>query len=234
MHPNTVELAGDITVIDDRIADALLTILKRKDLSGKLRARAAITMGPVLEYVDMDGFDDPEDVSISKEMFHKIQNTFHTLYQDLTVPKYVRRRVLEASVRAPQNWHHEAIRWAFSSNDPDWRLTAVFSMRWVRGFNDQILQALESDDPDIYYQGVCAAGNWTLDGAWSHVSKLVKGRVSDKRLLLAAIEAIANIRPREAAMLLLDLTDDEDDDIVEAAHEALVIAEGFVDFDEDV
>jgi hypothetical protein len=49
----------------------------------------------------------------------------------------VRRRVLEASVRAPQDWHQEAIREAYSSGDESWRLTAVFCMRFVRGFKDQ-------------------------------------------------------------------------------------------------
>jgi hypothetical protein len=45
----------------------------------------------------------------------------------------------------------------------------VFSMRWVRGFDDQILKALKSEDPEINYQAVIAAGNWELDGAWRHI-----------------------------------------------------------------
>jgi hypothetical protein len=52
--------------------------------------------------------------------------------------------VLEASVRAPQDWHLDAIREAYSSTDEAWSLTAVFCMRFVRGFNEQILEALES------------------------------------------------------------------------------------------
>ena len=48
--------------------------------------------------------------------------------------------------------------------------------------------------------------------------------VEGEVLRLAAIETMASIRPRQAAGILLDLTDLDDDDIVEAAHEALAIA----------
>ena len=36
---------------------------------------------------------------------------------------------------------------AYSSEDKDWMLTAVFSMRWVRGFENQILELLKNPDP---------------------------------------------------------------------------------------
>ncbi len=77
---------------------------------------------------------------------------------------------------------------------------------------------------DIHYQAICAAGNWELDAAWPHVSRLVSVPVTDKPLLLAAIDAAASIRPQEAGLILIDLTDSDDEDIVEAAHEALAMA----------
>jgi len=77
-------------------------------------------------------------ISITK---NNIQDTLHRLYLDNSNPKEARRRILEASVRAPENWHHNAINSAYSSGDKDWMLTAVFSMRWVRGFECQILEA---------------------------------------------------------------------------------------------
>ena len=42
---------------------------------------------------------------------------------DSSIPKQVRRRILEASVRAPEDWHQNAIRAAYSSGDKDWMLT---------------------------------------------------------------------------------------------------------------
>jgi hypothetical protein len=51
---------------------------------------------------------------------------------------------------------------AYSSGDKEWMLTAVFSMGWVHGFDDQIFVALKSDDPEIHFDAVKAAGNWGL------------------------------------------------------------------------
>ncbi len=219
-----VELAGDCSVINDELVDLLLSILQVKDASEELRCTAAIALGPVLDCADMDGFDDPEDVPISEKTFRKIQESFRRLYRDAAVPGNVRRRILEASVRAPQDWHQDAIRAAYAGDDEDWRLTAVFAMRWVRGFDKQILEALESSNREIHYQAVCAAGNWQVDAAWSHVSGLITAQVPDRSLLLAAIDAVAGIRPQEAAAILMDLTDSDDEEIVEAAHEAMAMA----------
>jgi HEAT repeat protein len=105
-------------------------------------------------------------------------------------------------------------------------------MGFVRGFNDQILESLGDENQDIHYQAVCAAGNWEVDAAWSHIATLITAQDTDKYLLLAAIEAVAGIRPQEAAEILLDLADSEDEDIADAATEAMVMTEAFFD-DED-
>jgi hypothetical protein len=43
------ELAGEFTVINDELVDALLATLRSGDESAKLRGRAVISLGPVLE-----------------------------------------------------------------------------------------------------------------------------------------------------------------------------------------
>jgi hypothetical protein len=136
-------------------------------------------------------------------------------------------------VRAPQDWHQDAVRAAYSSDDEDWKLTAVFSMRFVRGFDDQILEALGSAHPDIHYEAVCAAGNWEVDAAWPHITALVTSKETEKLLLLAAIDAVASIRPQEAGGIIVHLTDSDDEDIVEAVDEAIAMAEGVSDEEYD-
>src|SRR6202167_1446541 len=131
------ELAGDFTVINNDLADLLLTIAGDRDEPEQLRARAAISLGPILEQADTDGFDDPDDVPITEGTFHNIQDSLEKVYSDKSTPKEVRRRILEASVRAPQICNQDAIWHAYSSGDKEWMLTAVFSMRWGRGFEDQ-------------------------------------------------------------------------------------------------
>lgn len=218
------ELAGDLTVIDDNLAEELLSIVKRNDEEDELRSAAVIALGPVLEYT-YDEIDMPDDMTISAAMFNRIQDSLHRLYMDMNIPKEVRRRIIEASVRAPQDWHRPAVAAAYESDDEEWKLTAVFCMGFIEGFNNLIMDALNSKDPDIYYEAICAAGNWGLDGAWPHIVSIVTGREADKALLLAAIEATVSIRPQETAEVLSGLLYEDDEDIIEAVHEAMSMAE---------
>lgn len=96
------ELAGDSVVINDNLADALLSILCNPREPDPLRGQAAISLGPALECADIDGFEDPDDVPITEPMFLKIRRTLQKLYMDADTPKEVKRPVLEASVRAPE------------------------------------------------------------------------------------------------------------------------------------
>jgi len=227
------ELAGSSTVINDDLAGVLMAIIGNAEEPEELRAKAAISLGPVLEQADTDGFEDPEDVAISEITFRNLQDKLHKLYLENSISKEVRRKILEASVRAPQNWHQKAIMTAYSSGDRDWMLTAVFSMRWVRGFENQILEALKSSDPEIHYQAVSAAGNWELDAAWPHILGLLNDAGTSKPLLLAVIGAISSIRPQEAGELLADLAESDDEDVAEAANEAIAMSEPIPDEEDD-
>ncbi len=228
------ELAGDFTVINDELVDALLSILRSGDKPEEVRGRAAISLGPVLEDADTEGFEDADDLPITERTFHRIRESLRTLHMDASVPQEVRRRILEASVRAPQDWHQDAVHAAYGSADEVWRLTAVFCMRFVRGFDAQILEALNSTNPDIHYEAVLAAGNWAVDAAWPHVAALVTSGNTEKPLLLAAIDAVASIRPQEALEILADLADSDDEDVADAVHEALAMAEGASRGDDEV
>src|ERR1700758_4372855 len=71
------ELAGDMVAINDALVDALLAIVGNASEPAELRAKAAISLGPVLEQSDIemgdDGeFDDPDDVPISEKTFRKV------------------------------------------------------------------------------------------------------------------------------------------------------------------
>lgn len=227
------ELAGDLTVMNDELADALTAIIRRPEEPEQLRAAAAIALGPVLEQSCTSEFEDPDDVPITQRTFRNIQDWLHKLHFDHSIPKEVRRRILEASVRAPEEWHQNAIRAAYSSGDKEWILTAVFSMRWVRGFDDQILEALKSGDAEIQREAIQAAGDWELAAAWSHVLALVRDAATPKSLLLAAIGAVASIRPAEARSVLADLADSDDEEIAEAVDKAIGMAETLPDEEDD-
>jgi len=226
------DLAGEFSVLDDELAGALLAIVRSGDEPADLRCTAVISLGPALDDADTMGFDDADDTSLSEPVFQQIQDSLRNLFMDTDVTKEVRRRILEASARAPEEWHEEAVRTAYASGDPAWQLTAVFCMRCIPDFDAQILDALESQDPAIYYQAICAAGSWEIDGAWPHVEVLVTSDGTGKELRLAAMEAAACIRPDEARGILGDLTDSPDDDIVEAAFDALAMIEGLLELED--
>lgn len=230
-----VELSSDSTDFNDEIALALLSILQNDHEPEDLRGSAAIALGPALEtvYMDMDGLDAPEDLPITESMFRNIQKTFYRLYRDAGVPREVRRRILEASVRAPEEWHSEAVRAAYRSHAEDWELTAVFCMQYIDGFEQEILEAIESDHPDIFYEAICAAGNWEIDAAWPYIANLIASEETEKDLLLAAIEAAAMIRPEEAVEILEPLLDTDDEDVVDAVYEALTMAGEIWDDEDD-
>lgn len=113
---------------------------------------------------------------------------------------------------------------AYTDEDPDWKRTAVFCMRLVDGFDDQVLGALQGDDTEMRYNAVRAAGEQSIAAAWPHIVTLVSSPETDKPLLLAAIQAAGEIRPEEAGELLIDLADSDDDDVAEAADAALFLA----------
>jgi hypothetical protein len=223
-----VELAASTTVMNDDLAETLLAILHDPAEAEAIRSAAAIALGPTLEELDLDQFgdplEDPDEPLLSEAVADAVLDGLRQVYRDPGVPKLVRRRALEGSVRAERDWHPAAVRAAYQSGDHDWKLTAVFCMRYVAGFDREILEALQSGDPALRYEAVAAAGNWALRQAWPHIRALVQSKATEKPLLLAAIEAAASIRPAEAAETLADLAASDDDEIADAVADALATA----------
>jgi len=227
-----VELAGDLVAMNNDLALALLNIVGSSRETEALRRQAAASLGPILEYADMELEEDPDEVPINEATFHTITGTLSELFKEEHIPEDVRRGILEASVRAEQGWHAEAVQNAYAQNNENWNLTAVFCMRFVPGFKDQILESLQSANEDIHYQAIIAAGNWEVDEAWPHIAPLARSKKTDKSLRLGAIEALSTIRPDESLPILIELASsgDEDEDIIDEAHESLVMAEGYLGY----
>jgi HEAT repeat protein len=226
------ELAGETVAINDDLAQTLLAIAKDDQEPEQLRGQALISLGPVLELAELEDFDDPDGMPITGESYQAIQATLFSLFQETDLPKSVRRCVLEAAVRADSEWLEKAVQDAYQSGDEEWKLTAVFCMNYLPGFKKQILEALNSDNEDIHYQAVSAAGNWELSGAWDHVSALALSPDIDKELRLAAIEALGTIEPGKSGEILADLSSDDDEDVAEVANEAMSMARGLLENDE--
>jgi hypothetical protein len=225
-------LASSVTVMNEEIAEALLAILQDPSEPEELRAQAAISMGPTLDDVEVElDWEDPDDLLVSEQTWSGMREALHETYLDAGAPKLVRRKALEASVRAQADWHAGAVRAAYHGDDPEWRITAVFCMAYVADFDDEILEALESRDPALFFEAVRAAGARGLKKAWRRVNSILQRERNDRPLLLAAIAAVPEIRPESAHEALAELLDHPDAEISEAADEALGMADATIDED---
>lgn len=232
------QLAGDITVMDDDMAGLLLKLLVTAGEPEQLRASAAISLGPALEMADIDGFDDPFDDEpvISERVFERVQTVLRDVFADPNTPKLVQRHALEASVRAEADWHAAAVRKAYAANDPEWKLTAVFCMQYVPGFDVQILEALSSGDELILFHAVRAAGAQEVSEAWPAIAAILQDpKAADLELVLAAIGAAGGVDADKAKPVLQKLIKSGNRKIKAAADEALseIVAMEFTG-DEDV
>lgn len=234
-----VELAGDFVVVDDEIVARLIDLVTDSTESDEIRGTAAIAFGPALEQGFTEEFIEPDDVPITEQSYDCIRSTLHEVFDAQGQPKLVRRRALEAAVRAPEEWQHDAVREAYTSDDPDWKLTAVFCMEHLRGFDKEILESLDDPDPLIQCHAVSAAGNWGVKGAWDHVATLVESDDTEEDLRITAMEAAMFIDPHGARHLMLDLLHSDEPEIQEAAQyvmsmtEAMLAEEGGEDEEEE-
>lgn len=219
------DLAGDIVVMDDSLAEILLGILERDD-DGQLRAAAAIAFGPALEDGDMIGFDEPldeefDDRVLSEGCFQRVRDTLERVYSDQTEPANVRRACLEAAIRAPEDWQNRAVQQALDSSDRDWRITGVFCAGFIPGFDTPVLEALNTEDPDLLREAARAAGQREIEAAAPRLVELAADEKRDKELRLGAIQALAYVRGDQVSETLSDLSTESDRDIAEASSNAL-------------
>lgn len=161
------ELAGETVVVNEEVTKALSAIVADRGASDELRAAAAIALGPVLEEMDVyeplgGSLDDLHQPPIPPHEFRRIRWELQSLYRNEDTPKLVRRRILEAAVRAPEGWQEEAVQQAYGADDGEWRVTAVFCMGHLRGFADEILKALDDPDAEVRSEAVRAAGEREL------------------------------------------------------------------------
>jgi HEAT repeat protein len=216
-------------VVDDGLAGELLRVC-REDPTAEVASAAAIALGPALEecYVEYDeGLADampdlPETAPLSREVYQRVVETLEGIYHDADCPTKVRRRALEAAVRAPRDWQVGAARAAHRSEDSDWRMTAVFCMGYLPGFEETILKAMTEDEhPGVRREALLAAGNQEIDAAGPEVLRVAGDRGAPTELRIAAVAALETIFPEGSQELLETLAEAEDEELAEAASATL-------------
>jgi len=227
-----VELSGDAVVLNDELAGLLMQIILDNSEPEELRCHVPFALGFAIEYGDMMGFDDPDEIILSEAVYNEVLECLRSIYYDVDAPKKLRRRALEGVVRNPSSWQKKAIQGAYSSNDDEWVRTAVFCMGYFGGFKDQILEALNNKNPDIFYRAVCSAGNQGVKAAWPKIKEILTDPDVEKPLLLAAISAAAVINPMESVDYLMEFAESDDEEIADTADEAMSMSTLLDDVDD--
>lgn len=221
-------------MVDDELARELLRFARNGELGDEERGRALIVLGPALEECSLEEAPDGSleapppgtegwwDLPLSSAGYRQVTEDLRRIYHDASLPKLVRRRALEAAVRAPRDWHREAAATAWRSDDPEWRVTAVFAMGFLEGFEDEIGEAFEGEDVRVRQEAMLAAGRGS--GGEVLADDLLKVAADPKAPRddrLAAIEALAESQPDGAFEVLDELIADPDREVAEAAEAAL-------------
>jgi HEAT repeats len=204
--------------MEDRLANRLLSITT-SDRDLKLRIEAVGVLGTVLEEFHlMFDYEDPDSAtSITMRMFDKIQRALKFTFYDANTPKMLRCRILESSVQAEQAWHSKAISDAYRSDDRDWRITAIFCMGFVDGFDETIIKHLQDEDPESLREAVRAAGNMVIIEAADRIMEIAGDENTDEKMRQEAIWAIGQIVPTNAESLLDELAKSKNEVISDAA-----------------
>lgn len=220
-------------VVDDALARELLRLARDGERDPEERGRALIALGPALEMASYEetaegalpsGGDDVwDDDPFSDAAYQEIHGELRRIYHDAGLPKLVRRRALEAAVRAPRDWQREAAAAAWGSGDPDWRVTAIFAMGFLGGFRDEIVEAFGSDDPPVRHQAIRATGysEAAAKALRKELLAVAADPGADRDDRLAAIWALGEAQPRGAREVLEDLVDDRDPEVAAEAEAAL-------------
>lgn len=225
-----LNLAGDLVVMNEPIATALLAILGDRQASPDDRGRAAIALGPALEECDLADWDDVSDVPvISRSLYDTARAALREAWADHENPVVVRRLALEAAVRAPEPWQRAAITEAFRAGDHDWRLCGLFCAGYVSGFEMQVFAALDDEDEAIVMQAVLAASDAQLSLAGPNLLALADSDTTPRALREAAIDALGHVDVPGRERVLSQLVAGDDAGLSDLASFALSEMHGFED-----
>jgi hypothetical protein len=228
-------------VMDDEIALAFLGVARGEGTEA-IRADSLVGLGPVideagLDYADGIEFDFGPELGppVSREVFKSIVDDIRRLYEDEAQPKVIRRRALEVLVRSPEPWLREEIRKHYASDDADWKLTSVFAMGFITGFDEEIAETVKTADESLLFEALNAAGSMGVTSAARRVRELAQSS-RDMEIRVAAIEALPNVDPDGAAGILQQLIGSDEEEVArtaEAVLDELLMDEGLDDLDDD-
>lgn len=196
--------------------DLMVDILEN-DADEEVQATAAIMLGNYVYKGELDELPAKDKQRVEEALLRMIVETNAVVIQ---------RRALEAISFSSRDEVTPLILAAYEKLEKDWKVTALFSMG--RSANQQwapyILRNLDSDEPDILFEAIQAAGEMYLESALPKISEIAKqGDELDQLLRMAIARALENIGGAESIVVLNQMLqwadDDEEVDLIEQAIE---------------
>lgn len=210
------ELAGEFVRLlrsgrDSALALEILELLARELDSGLHGADLG-------EDDDLDDPDDDEDAialpGLSARGLLALQDFLRAYYHDEKREPHLRRKALEAAVCAPpaspeaagsqEAWQTAAVRECWSRPEPEWRVSALFCMGQLFpvDFADEIQEGLGESLDALRLAAITAADARDLGELGPAILEIAADPEAEIPVRLAAIEALASLRPRGARTLL--------------------------------
>jgi HEAT repeat protein len=211
---------------ENRSLIPLFMDLLANDSQAEVRAVSATALGKFIYLGEIEEI--PEQAL--DEIVDRLLEVHHSSDTSL-----VRRRALESLGFSSRDEITNLIEAACNSGKQEWIVSALFAMgrsansRWA----DHVLDMLESDENEIHYEAVRAAGELEIKRALPHLFDLLAD--NDRETRLAAVWSLSQIGGegvQETLEQLYDETEDEEEaDFIDLALENLQFTEDLQLFD---
>ncbi len=195
-----------------------LIALAEKDPDSSVRANAVTALGHFIYLGELD--------EISTEALQSALETVRAIYT-ADAPELVRRRALEALGFSSLPEVPELIQKAYDTGKRDWMISALFAMgrsadeRW----HELVLENLDSDDEEIQFEAVRAAGELAIPSARETLIEMVEAGIENDEIRAAAAWSLSQIGGLEVEKVLVEMqenaADDEEASFLEEALENL-------------
>jgi HEAT repeat protein len=197
---------------DVRLISPLIRCLE-KDIDPDVRAAAALSLGRFLLLGEFDQID----ARAAQRIETALMTAYHAEDQDV----WVQRRALEALANSSHGELPDMILDAYEEHDDTLRIGAVFAMgrsadpRW----NRYVLEELGNHDSAMLFEAARASGELEIEEAVPDLIRLLGDE--DVEIRDAAIWALGRIGGPEARRALKACCASDDEDLAEAAEDAL-------------
>ncbi len=196
----------------------MLDILEN-DADEEVQATAATMLGNYVYKGEMDELSARDKTRVEDALLRMI---------DESVAVDLQRRALEAISFSSREEVSRLILAAYEKVEKDWKATALFSMG--RSANQQwapyVLRNLDSDEPDLQFEAIQAAGEMYLEDALPKIQEIAeKGEELDQLVRMAIARSLENIGGVESIAILNRLLEwAEDDEEIEVIEQAIEYA----------